>query len=159
MADSVKKCHRTATHNVMCNIVDLVWDKTPVGGSEIFCSDGDIKLGKQCVNSDSLDFESATYSVAVTKCAEKLAHVQQPMDVYQSVVTGIYAESFEFDTIWVGIQKIAGNWVKPDGRILEVVEQFWGPEEPKDGDCVVADAKIDYQHRTVNCGEKHQVSH
>ena len=164
LANSIKKCHRTPAHSVMCNIVDMTWDPTPIGGSSAIegavCAEGVyMKLGSQCINKDAIDNDPdpVSHEAAEAICYETTDYLAQPKDIYQSIVLGVYAEFNEFPTFWVGLKKVGNAWAKPDGNKLQIEEEFWGPGEPGSGDCVIADSNIEYRHRTVNCEELHQV--
>ena len=162
IAHSETKCHRSPGHVVMCNIIDVSWDTTLIGGSSsvdrVLCEDGEIKLGSQCVAQGASGKIKATHEEAEADCLVNKEHLIKPVDIYQSTLTGIYAEYIGLKTFWVGAKKIDDVWVKPDGRKLEVVQQYWGHQEPsEEGDCVISDSNIGYHHRAVDCKEFHKV--
>ena len=162
LANSIKKCHRTPTHNVLCNIVGVPWSNTPLGGSSdqesVLCPEkSSVKLGSQCVSKDTVDNDPVSFAAAQDVCQKITSHLHQPRNIYQSIVFGVYAEFREYPTFWIGLKKVGNIWVKPDGNQLKLEEEFWGPGEPSTGDCVIADRNIEYHHRAVDCSEHHQV--
>lgn len=69
----------------------------------------------------------------------------------------IYAKEKQLGSFWVGVNQTNSNWTKSNGEVLSALDvnvtNDWSL-----GDCMIADASNEYQHKIVDCESSFPVS-
>lgn len=70
----------------------------------------------------------------------------------------VYSKEKSIGSYWIGVKNRNGDWETTDGHLLSNLDVnvtgSWS-----DGDCIIADASADYQHKVVSCELKFSVKH
>ena len=67
----------------------------------------------------------------------------------------VYAKEKGLGSFWVGVERRQGAWTKTSGPRLTPIDV--NVTDWSGGDCLMADADADYQHKAVSCDESFTV--
>ena len=69
----------------------------------------------------------------------------------------IYAKHKSISSFWVGAYKTEDMWIKTTKEKLLLNYDVNITNDLSEGECIIADADSDYQHKVVSCSEQYKV--